>query len=279
MKAAGCSASATASRASRRCASSAGCGIATGGRPKTGAGRGLRDRRGARRARRRLQLRAGARPRLRRVERDRRPRAAFRPERRRRARRRARPGLRRAGMGAVGKHFPGHGFVGADSHTMCRSTSGDLTTIEQKDIAPYRAAIAGRPRRRDAGARDLSAGRCRAGGLLEVLAAGVLRGSSASTGLIFSDDLSMAGASAAGGIARARARGARRRVRHGAAVQRPGRAEAAAGGAGTRRRLDAGPRAERMRGPRESVAIAESTATRTAADRVSRVSGTTWTVA
>src|SRR5690606_17656746 len=39
-------------------------------------------------------------------------------------------GLRRGGMPAVGKHFPGHGYVAADSHTDIPVDERDLAQIE-----------------------------------------------------------------------------------------------------------------------------------------------------
>ena len=115
-------------------------------------------------------------------------------------------GLRDAGMPAVGKHFPGHGYAEADSHVALPVDGRDYTQIETADIQPYRDAI-------DAG-------------LAAVMPAHILYASSSSTpagfsefwlqdvlrkrlnfeGIIFSDDLAMEGAMAAGSLdSRARA--------------------------------------------------------------------------
>jgi beta-N-acetylhexosaminidase len=46
-------------------------------------------------------------------------------------------GLLQAGMSSCGKHFPGHGFVKADSHTEIPVDSRSLKTILADDAAPY----------------------------------------------------------------------------------------------------------------------------------------------
>ena len=47
-------------------------------------------------------------------------------------------GLRDAGMGSVGKHFPGHGFVRADSHREIPVDERSYADIEQADLVPFR---------------------------------------------------------------------------------------------------------------------------------------------
>jgi beta-N-acetylhexosaminidase len=47
-------------------------------------------------------------------------------------------GLLRAGMANCGKHFPGHGFVVADSHTDIPVDRRSLEAILADDAAPYR---------------------------------------------------------------------------------------------------------------------------------------------
>ena len=47
-------------------------------------------------------------------------------------------GLLRAGMANCGKHFPGHGFVSADSHTDIPIDRRNLKAILAGDAAPYR---------------------------------------------------------------------------------------------------------------------------------------------
>jgi beta-N-acetylhexosaminidase len=50
-------------------------------------------------------------------------------------------GMRRAGMAACAKHFPGHGAVGGDSHLMLPVDSRPLETIRHKDMAPYQKLV------------------------------------------------------------------------------------------------------------------------------------------
>lgn len=46
-------------------------------------------------------------------------------------------GMHRAGMCSVGKHFPGHGSVSADTHTHFTVDDRDYQTIEAQDLIPF----------------------------------------------------------------------------------------------------------------------------------------------
>ena len=108
-------------------------------------------------------------------------------------------GMREAGMAATAKHFPGHGAVVADSHLALPVDTRSLADLEP-DIAPYRRLIA----------NDLPAVM-----MAHVLfpkvdqvpasfsrrwVGEVLRGELQFQGVVFADDLSMAGAGAMGHI-------------------------------------------------------------------------------
>jgi beta-N-acetylhexosaminidase len=108
-------------------------------------------------------------------------------------------GFADAGMPAVGKHFPGHGFAAADSHVDVPRDERALAEILKKDIAPYRLAI-------EAGMAAVMPAhviytQCDAepAGYSRYWLQDILRGKLGFDGLIFSDDLSMAGASTVGG--------------------------------------------------------------------------------
>lgn len=104
-------------------------------------------------------------------------------------------GLHRAGMAACGKHFPGHGWVEADSHVALPVDERELEELAP-DIEPYRrleldAVMPAHVIYRRLDPRPAGFSR---------FWTGMLRNQLGFNGVIFSDDLSMAGASVAGGI-------------------------------------------------------------------------------
>lgn len=115
-------------------------------------------------------------------------------------------GMRAAGMGAVGKHFPGHGYVRADSHHEVPVDDRPLRTIWEQDLAPYRSSI-------PAGLAAVMPAHViykrfdpQPAGFSARWLQDVLRGELGFRGMVFSDDLSMEGAAVAGGpVDRARA--------------------------------------------------------------------------
>jgi beta-N-acetylhexosaminidase len=115
-------------------------------------------------------------------------------------------GFADAGMAAVGKHFPGHGFAAADSHEAVPTDERGTKEIFRKDLLPYEIAIkAGLAAVMPAHVIYTQAD-SEPAGYSKYWLQEVLRGRLAFDGLIFSDDLSMEGASVAGGPAqRARA--------------------------------------------------------------------------
>jgi beta-N-acetylhexosaminidase len=109
-------------------------------------------------------------------------------------------GLAGGGMAAVGKHFPGHGFVAADSHLAVPRDERPVKDLFRKDLLPYRAAIkAGMAAVMPAHVIYTQADPEPAGYSRYWLQE-VLRGKLGFEGLIFSDDLSMEGAGTAGGV-------------------------------------------------------------------------------
>lgn len=102
-------------------------------------------------------------------------------------------GMLQSGMANCGKHFPGHGFVKADSHTDVPVDRRSLKTILARDAAPYAwlgtALASVMPAHVVYPKVD-----ARPAGFSRRWLQGILRERLGFGGAIFSDDLSMAGA-------------------------------------------------------------------------------------
>lgn len=107
-------------------------------------------------------------------------------------------GLMLAGMANCGKHFPGHGFVKADSHVDIPVDERSLKEILGEDAAPYDWLGLGLSGVMPAHVVYPKVDKHPAGFSKKWLS--ILRKDMAFEGVIFSDDLSMEGASVAGGV-------------------------------------------------------------------------------
>lgn len=111
-----------------------------------------------------------------------------------------RSGLNAAGMAACGKHFPGHGFVAADSHTDLPVDERPLEALLADDLVPFAALV-------PLGLESMMAAHVVypavdgiPAGYSRRWCSDILRKRLGFDGLLFSDDLEMAGAFAAGDI-------------------------------------------------------------------------------
>jgi beta-N-acetylhexosaminidase len=109
-------------------------------------------------------------------------------------------GMKQGGMSAVGKHFPGHGHVRADSHHELPVDERAYEEIAREDLQPFARLIrAGLPAIMPAHI-VFAAVDTRPAGFSEVWLKRILREELRFDGIVFSDDLSMAGARSMGGV-------------------------------------------------------------------------------
>lgn len=115
-------------------------------------------------------------------------------------------GARQAGMASVGKHFPGHGGVEADSHTALPRDERPFVDLELEDLVPFRRLI-------EQGLEAMMPAHViyprldtRPAGFSPIWLRQILRRQLGFQGVIFSDDLNMEAAGAGGDhVERARA--------------------------------------------------------------------------
>lgn len=110
-------------------------------------------------------------------------------------------GMHAAGMAATLKHFPGHGSVLEDTHFDDAIDPRPLDVLRQEDLVPFVAGI-------DAGADAVMMAHVKypavapePAGYAPVWMNDILRGEMGFCGVIFSDDIGMAAAESAGGVA------------------------------------------------------------------------------
>lgn len=109
-------------------------------------------------------------------------------------------GLKQGGMVAVGKHFPGHGYIKADSHTEVPVDERGYADMAMCDLIPFKQMI-------DFGLAGIMPAHVvypkidsKPAGFSKKWLDDILRRELGFEGCIFSDDLSMEGASVAGGV-------------------------------------------------------------------------------
>ena len=109
-------------------------------------------------------------------------------------------GLQSAGVAACAKHFPGHGDTAVDSHLALPTLDADLVALDERELLPFVAAV-------EAGTAAVMTSHVLVPALDHELPAtlsapilGLLRDRLGFRGVIVSDALDMAGASASRGI-------------------------------------------------------------------------------